>query len=95
MRQLVFFGCAVQRDHSVLPLADLAEGWAAERATPARAEENTNARHLGDIRDIIGTNLTGNFLSHCDSSVRYWDHQAQADVVLARNVQDVSRKASG
>jgi hypothetical protein len=37
---------------------------------------------------IIGADLSGNFLlRHCDGSVRYWDHQSQADVVLAGSVR--------
>jgi hypothetical protein len=35
MPRVVCFGCAAQRDHSVLALADLAQGWAAERARPS------------------------------------------------------------
>jgi hypothetical protein len=38
---------------------------------------------------IIGADLDGNFfLRHCDGTVRYWDHQAQVDVVIAPSVQD-------
>jgi hypothetical protein len=38
---------------------------------------------------IIGADLSGNFfLRHCDGSVRYWDHQAQADTAIAPSVRD-------
>lgn len=42
---------------------------------------------------IIGADLDGNFLlRHCDGSVRYWDHKAQADSVLSLSVREfVSR----
>jgi hypothetical protein len=36
-----------------------------------------------------GADLSGNFfLRHCDGSVRYWDHQAQADTAIAPSVRD-------
>jgi hypothetical protein len=38
---------------------------------------------------IIGADLDGNFfLSHCDGSVRYWDHKTQSDSVIAKSVRD-------
>ena len=38
---------------------------------------------------IIGVDLNGNFfLRHCDGSVRYWDHQAQADSIIADSVRE-------
>jgi hypothetical protein len=45
---------------------------------------------------IIGADLSGNFLlRHCDGSVRYWDHQSQADVVLAPSIRDFVTRLSG
>lgn len=45
---------------------------------------------------IIGADLSGNFLlGHCDGSVRYWDHQSQADVVLAPSIRDFVARLSG
>jgi hypothetical protein len=42
---------------------------------------------------IIGVDLEGNFfLRHCDGSVRYWDHKAQANVILAPSVRDFARQ---
>jgi len=42
---------------------------------------------------VIGADLEGNFfLRHCDGTVRYWDHHAQSDVVVATSVREcVSR----
>jgi len=38
---------------------------------------------------IIGADLGGNFfLRHCDGSVRYWDHTAQADMKIAQSVRE-------
>jgi hypothetical protein len=38
---------------------------------------------------LIGVDVTGNFiLRHCDGSVRYWSHEAQADEILAPSVRD-------
>lgn len=38
---------------------------------------------------IIGSDLNGNFLlRHCDGTVRYWDHQLQADEVIVPSVRD-------
>jgi hypothetical protein len=37
---------------------------------------------------IIGVDLGGNFLlRHCDGTVRYWDHEAQTDSVVAPSVR--------
>ncbi|MEP6811102.1 MAG: hypothetical protein ABI992_12730, partial [Chthoniobacterales bacterium] len=42
---------------------------------------------LGKEVCIIGAGHNGNFfLRHCDGSIRYWDHTAQADTVLASSV---------
>jgi hypothetical protein len=42
---------------------------------------------------IIGSDLDGNFfLRHCDGSVRYWDHKAQADTIIARSVREFLSK---
>jgi hypothetical protein len=42
---------------------------------------------------IIGADLDGNFfLRHCDGSVRYWDHQVQADTVIAPSVREFVAK---
>ncbi len=52
----------------------------------------------GDAKEvcIIGADLSGNFLlRHCDGSVRYWDHQSQADVVLAPSIRDFVARLSG
>jgi hypothetical protein len=36
---------------------------------------------------IIGADLSGNFfLRHSDGSVRYWDHSAQTDTIIAPSV---------
>ena len=38
---------------------------------------------------IVGADCDGNFfLRHCDGSIRYWDHRAQADRVVAPSVRD-------
>ncbi|WP_332744317.1 hypothetical protein [Hydrogenophaga sp.] len=38
---------------------------------------------------IIGADVDGNFLlRHCDGSVRYWDHKAQANLVVSASVRD-------
>lgn len=38
---------------------------------------------------IVGADYNGNFfLRHCDSSVRYWDHAAQTDRMLAPGVRE-------
>ena len=38
---------------------------------------------------VIGADLEGNLLlRHCDGTVRYWDHKAQADTVLSSSVRD-------
>jgi hypothetical protein len=38
---------------------------------------------------VIGADTDGNFfLRHCDGSVRYWQHKAQADIVVARSVRE-------
>ena len=38
---------------------------------------------------IIGADLSGNFfLRHCDGSVRYWDHKAQDDTIIASSVRE-------
>ena len=38
---------------------------------------------------ILGADYDGNFfLRHCDGSVRYWDHGAQADRVIAPSVRE-------
>ncbi len=43
----------------------------------------------GKEASIIGADLQGNFLlRHCDGTVRYWDHQKQADEVLSPSVRD-------
>ena len=40
---------------------------------------------------IIGADLSGNFfLRHCDGSVRYWDHKAQADTISRRAYENSS-----
>jgi hypothetical protein len=37
---------------------------------------------------ILGADLSGNFLlRHCDGTVRYCDHQSQADIMLAMSVR--------
>jgi hypothetical protein len=42
---------------------------------------------------IIGADLSGNFfLRHCDGSVRYWDHKAQVDTIIARSVGEFLSK---
>lgn len=42
---------------------------------------------------IIGADLDGNFfLRHCDGSVRYWDHKAKSDSVIATSVRDFLRQ---
>ena len=42
---------------------------------------------------IIGADLEGNFfLRHCDGSVRFWDHKAQADTVIAPSVREFCRR---
>jgi hypothetical protein len=42
---------------------------------------------------IIGADLKGNFfLSHCDGSVRYWDHGTQTDTMIARGVREFLTK---
>jgi hypothetical protein len=42
---------------------------------------------------IIGSDLDGNFfLRHCDGSVRFWDHGAQADTVIAPSVREFFRR---
>jgi hypothetical protein len=42
---------------------------------------------------IIAVDLDGNFfLHHCDGSVRYWDHQLQAEAVIAPSVRDFVAK---
>jgi hypothetical protein len=38
---------------------------------------------------IIGADVDGNFfLRHCDGSVRYWEHKAQADTTIAPSVRE-------
>jgi hypothetical protein len=38
---------------------------------------------------IVGADYNGNFfLRHCDGTVRYWDHAADSDKVLALSVED-------
>ena len=38
---------------------------------------------------IIAADLSGDFfLRHCDGSVRYWNHSAQADSKVAASVRD-------
>ena len=42
---------------------------------------------------IIGADLDGNFfLRHCDGSVRYWDHKAQIDTMIAPSVKEFVRQ---
>ena len=42
---------------------------------------------------IIGADLHGNFLlRHSDGSVRYWDHEKQADEILASGVVEFCRR---
>ena len=42
---------------------------------------------------IIGADMNGNFfLRHCDGSVRYWEHKAQADTIIARSVREFLSK---
>jgi hypothetical protein len=42
---------------------------------------------------IIGADLIGNFfLRHCDGTVRYWDHKAQADTIIAGSVREFLSK---
>lgn len=42
---------------------------------------------------IIGADVDGNFfLRHCDGSVRYWEHKAQADAMIARSVREFLSK---
>jgi hypothetical protein len=37
--------------------------------------------------------VDGNFfLRHCDGSVRYWEHKAQADAIIARSVREFLSK---
>ena len=37
---------------------------------------------------IVGADLGGNFfLRHCDGSVRYWDHRAERDIVVASSIR--------
>lgn len=41
---------------------------------------------------VIGADIDGNFfLRHCDGSVRYWQHQHQADIILTRSVDEFVR----
>lgn len=38
---------------------------------------------------IIGADYEGNFfLRHCDGSIRFWEHRAQADTLLAPSVRE-------
>lgn len=42
---------------------------------------------------IIGADIDGNFfLRHCDGSVRYWEHKAQTDAMIARSVREFLSK---
>jgi hypothetical protein len=42
---------------------------------------------------IIGADVDGNFfLRHSDGSVRYWEHRAQADTVVATSVREFLSK---
>jgi hypothetical protein len=42
---------------------------------------------------IIGVDVDGNFfLSHCDGSVRYWEHSKGSDVVVAKSVKEFASK---
>jgi hypothetical protein len=42
---------------------------------------------------IIGADIDGNFfLRHCDGSVRYWDHKAQASTILAKSINEFARQ---
>jgi len=42
---------------------------------------------------IIGSDIHGNFfLRHCDGSIRYWDHQKQADEIVASSVVEFCRR---
>ncbi len=44
---------------------------------------------------VIGADLDGNFLlRHCDGSVRYWQHQLQADLVIAKRVREFASRIS-
>ena len=44
---------------------------------------------------IIGADLDGNFfLRHCDGSVRFWDHKAQSDTVIAPSVKEFVRQVA-
>jgi len=38
---------------------------------------------------VVGADIDGNFfLRHCDGSIRYWDHDLQKDVVVARSPRE-------
>ncbi len=41
---------------------------------------------------VVGADTSGNFfLRHCDGSIRYWDHQSQTDLVVAKSPLEFTR----
>lgn len=42
---------------------------------------------------IIGADINGNFfLRHCDGTVRYWDHKAQTNIIVAPSIREFARQ---